>query len=141
MKKSIKWILAAVIIAGAIGAFTAYKMWNKPHADAAEMPGLPVTAQVLVQAFENNEADANAAYLSKVLEVSGTVSSVKTEGSLTFVSLTFPEAMMGGVQVTVDPRSADEAKTLKEGDEVTFKGFCNGYLMDVIVKDAVLIKK
>jgi len=141
MNKILKWSLAGLLILGAIGAFTAYKMWNKPHADAAELPGLPVTAQALVQAFENNEADANASYLSKVLEVSGAVESVKTEDSLTFVSLSFPDAMMGGVQITVDPRSADEAKALVQGEEVTFKGFCNGYLTDVIIKDAVLIKK
>ncbi|MCB0820440.1 MAG: hypothetical protein KDC13_07440 [Bacteroidetes bacterium] len=140
MKKSVKYILIVLVVVAASGAFIAYKMWNKPHADAAEMPGIPVTAKVLVEAFETDEAAANTTYLSKVLEVSGTVSGVKTDDSLTFVSLTYADAMMGGVQVTVDPRSADEAKQLKEGEQATFKGFCNGYLMDVVIKDAVLIK-
>lgn len=140
MKKSVKYILLVAVLIAASGAFIAYKMWNKPHADAAEMTGIPVTAKELVEAFEADEAAANTIYLSKVLEVSGTVSGVNVEDSLIFVSLTYADALMGGVQVTVDPRSADEAKQLKEGEPVIFKGFCNGYLMDVIIKDAVLIK-
>jgi len=75
-----------------------------------------------------------------VVEVSGTVSEVNDQDSILFVNLTYPEAMMGGVQITVDSRSMESAKNLKEGDNATFKGFCNGYLMDVVVKDAVLIK-
>jgi hypothetical protein len=141
MKKNLKIFLGIGLILALVGFYIAYRMWNKPHADAAELQGIPVTAAELVQAFENDEASANTKYIGKVLEVSGTVSSINDQDSLVFVNLSYPEAMMGGVQVSVDARSAGEARNLKEGEQTTFKGFCNGYLMDVILKDAVLIRK
>jgi hypothetical protein len=140
MKKSLKIAAVIAVVAICSGAYVAYRMWNKPHADAAEMEGIKVSAAELVGAYEADEAAANTKYLSKVVEVNGTVSEVNIQDSLTFVNLTYPEAMMGGVQVTVDQRSVEDAKKLKEGDQATFKGFCNGYLMDVVVKDAVLIE-
>jgi hypothetical protein len=140
MKNSLKIASIIAVVAILSGAYVAYKMWNKPHADAAEMEGIKVSAAELVGAYETDEAAANSKYLSKVVEVNGTVSEVNIQDSLTFVNLTYPEAMMGGVQVTVDQRSVEDAKKLKEGDNATFKGFCNGYLMDVVVKDAVLIE-
>jgi hypothetical protein len=140
MKNSLKIASIIAVVAILSGAYVAYKMWNKPHADAAEMEGIKVSAAELVGAYETDEAAANSKYLSKVVEVNGTVSEVNIQDSLTFVNLTYPEAMMGGVQVTVDQRSVEDAKKLKEGDNATFKGFCNGYLMDVVVKDAILIE-
>lgn len=140
MKKSLKIASIIAIVAILSGAYVAYQMWNKPHADAAEMEGIKVTAAQLVGAYETDEALANSTYLSKVVEVTGSVAEVNIQDTITYVTLTFPEAMMGGVQVTVDQRSVDDAKQLKEGDNATFKGFCNGYLMDVVVKDAVLVK-
>lgn len=140
MKKSLKIAGVIAVVAILSGAYIAYKMWNKPHADATDLPGIKVSASELVSAFENDEAAANAKYLSKVVEVSGSVSEVNDQDSILYVNLTYPEAMMGGVQLTVDTRSKEAAKKLKEGDNATFKGFCNGFLMDVVVKDAILIE-
>jgi hypothetical protein len=139
MKKSLKIAAIIAIVALLSGSYVAYRMWNKPHADATDLPGIKVNASELVGAFEANEDSANAKYLSKVVEVSGTVAEVNDQDSILYINLTYPEAMMGGVQITVDSRSMETARNLKEGDNVTFKGFCNGYLMDVVVKDAVLI--
>jgi len=114
-------------------------MWNKEHADASDEKGIPVTAEVLFKAFEANEQQANASYVGKVVEVKGAVSEISKD-SLMKVTLTFPDAMMGGVIITVDKRHEDATAGLKAGDVATFKGFCSGYLMDVIIKDGVLVK-
>jgi hypothetical protein len=140
MKKSIKIILAVLLIGGAVGGFVAYKMWNKPFADVSEMEGVKVNADVLYKAFESNEQQANATYVGKVVEVSGTVGEIEKTDSIARVMLTFPDAMMGAVRVTLDTRHLTDADAVKSGDNATFKGFCNGYLMDVEVKDGVLVK-
>lgn len=140
MKKSIKIILAVLLIGGAIGGFVAYKMWNKPFADVSEMEGMKVSADALYKAFESNEQQANATYVGKVVEVSGTVGEIEKTDSIARVMLTFPDAMMGAVRVTLDTRHLADADAVKSGDNATFKGFCNGYLMDVEVKDGVLVK-
>jgi hypothetical protein len=141
MKKSIKLILAVLLIAGAIGGVVAYRMWNKPHADASEMEGIKVSADELYKAFESSEQQANATYVGKVVEVTGTVGDIEKSDTISRVMLTFPDAMMGAVRVTLDTRHLQDANEVKTGDQATFKGFCNGFLMDVEVKDGVLVKE
>lgn len=141
MKKSYKIIVILALVAILSGAYIAYRMWNKPHADAAEIPGIKVSAKELVEAFESNEEAANQTYLSQVVEVSGEVSDVNDQDTIVYVNLSYPDAMFGGVQITVDPRSVEEARKLSAGEQATFKGFCNGYLiLHVVVKDGVLVK-
>ena len=76
-----------------------------------------------------------------MVEVTGTVGEIEKSDTIARVMLTFPDAMMGAVRVTLDTRHLDDAKAVKTGDQATFKGFCNGFLMDVEVKDGVLMKK
>ena len=141
MKKTLKIVLVVVLIGACIGGFIAYKMWNKPFDDVTEMEGLKVNADVLYKAFESNEQTANTTYVGKVVEVTGTVGDIETSDSIARVMITFPDAMNGAVRVTLDSRHLADAKAVKTGDQATFKGFCNGFLMDVEVKDGVLMKK
>ena len=141
MKKTLKIVLVVVLIGACIGGFIAYKMWNKPFDDVTDMEGIAVNADVLYKAFETNEQTANTTYVGKVVEVSGTVGDIETSDTIARVMLTFPDAMMGAVRVTLDTRHLADAKAVKTGYQATFKGFCNGFLMDVEVKDGVLMKK
>ena len=141
MKKTLKIVLFVIVIGACVGAFVAYKMWNKPFDDVTEMDGIKVNADVLYKAFETNEQTANTTYVGKVVEVTGTVGDIETSDTIARVMLTFPDAMMGAVRVTLDTRHLADAKAVKTGDQATFKGFCNGFLMDVEVKDGVLMKK
>jgi hypothetical protein len=141
MKKTLKIVLFVIVIGACVGAFVAYKMWNKPFDDVTEMEGMKVNADVLYKAFETNEQTANTTYVGKVVEVTGTVGDIETSDTIARVMLSFPDAMMGAVRVTLDTRHLADAKAVKTGDQATFKGFCNGFLMDVEVKDGVLMKK
>jgi hypothetical protein len=141
MKKTLKIVLLVIVVGACIGGFVAYKMWNKPFDDVTDMEGIAVNADVLYKAFETNEQTANTTYVGKVVEVSGTVGDIETSDTIARVMLTFPDAMMGAVRVTLDTRHLADAKAVKTGDQATFKGFCNGFLMDVEVKDGVLMKK
>lgn len=141
MKKTLKIVLVVVLIGACIGGFIAYKMWNKPFDDVTDMEGIAVNADALYKAFETNEQTANTTYVGKVVEVSGTVGDIETSDTIARVMLTFPDAMIGAVRVTLDTRHLADAKAVKTGDQATFKGFCNGFLMDVEIKDGVFIKK
>ena len=141
MKKTLKIVLLVIVFGACIGGFVAYKMWNKPFDDVTDMEGIPVNADILYKAFETNEQTANTTYVGKVVEVSGTVGDIETSDTIARVMITFPDAMMGAVRVTLDSRHLADAKAVKTGDLATFKGFCNGFLMDVEIKDGVLIKK
>ena len=125
MKKTLKIVLLVIVVGACIGGFVAYKMWNKPFDDVTDMEGIPVNADILYKAFETNEQTANTTYVGKVVEVSGTVGDIETSDTIARVMLTFPDAMMGAVRVTLDTRHLADAKAVKTGDQATFKGFCN----------------
>jgi hypothetical protein len=138
-KRIWKLVGVAFILVVVIGGVIAYRMWNKDFEDALSQDGIKVSAQALYTAFESNEAEANKTYVGKVVEVTGTVSEVQSD-SMQRVVLTFPEAMMGGIVVNIDKRHPEGIDELKTGDQATLKGFCSGFLMDVQVIDAGLVK-
>lgn len=140
MFKGLYRFSGVLMLAAAIGGgILAYNMWNKEHADASDMEGIVITASDLYKAFESDETKANATYVGKVVEVTGEVSEVKSD-SITQVFLSVPDAMMGGITIGIDARHTDGISALKPGSTATFKGFCSGYLTDVVLKDGVLIQ-
>jgi len=124
------FILVLLLVAAGV---TAYRLYNKPHASAATATALPVTAAELVTAFENNEASANQQYLGKALQVSGTVSDL-TQNQQQQQVLVLNGSAMSGVQCTLE----ESIQGIKKGDSITIKGFCNGFLTDVIIDRCVL---
>lgn len=128
MKKFLLLALAAAAIGGAV----AYYLYNKPHRDiASEDAAFSLTADELFDAFEADEAAANALYLDKVVAVSGTVAEVtKNSAGQAVITITAANAMLGGVSATMQEAGTSAVET---GQTVTVKCRCTGYLMDVIL--------
>lgn len=126
-------ILLSIIL---IGGTIAYRMWNKPNRDVAKEKGIVITAAQLVTEFQENETTANAKYLNKPLEVSGTVSNVaQNQEGITTVLLSSNDAMTG-VFCTLKENNPN----IKAGTSVVIKGICNGMLSDVRLGEAILVK-
>ncbi len=140
MKRNLKIVIVIGLVAAAIGGFVAYKMWNKPHADASEMEGIKVTAIDLYKAFETNEQQANTIYVGKVLEISGAVAEIENTDSIARVIFSVPDATFGSVRVSIDKRHLDDVKSLTPSQNIVVKGFCSGFLTDVEIKDGVVVK-
>lgn len=130
--KRTHWILLVLLLVLFIGGGTALYMFNKPHKNIEEAKAdVSVTAQELVQQFIDNENDANALYLNKVIEVNGRLVGLdynsSGKGMLTLVqqedglSATFDSAYVVG--------HLNEFKELAPGTEVKVKGRCDGYMM------------
>lgn len=122
-------MLAAFILLIAVALYVWCFIWNKPQLNVAAAGGIKVAAVALFNAYSSNEQSANANYLEKILEVSGEVTSVtrNTEG-FTVVLLKTDDPMFG-INCTLEQKDV----TLKEGDTVTLKGICTGYLTDVVL--------
>ena len=132
-----KKFLLLALAAAAIGIAVAYYLYNKPHRDiASEEAAHTLTADALFDAYEADEAAANALYLDKVVAVSGTVAEVTQNGAgQSVITLTAANAMMGGVSATMQDSGAI---SVTEGQSVTVKCRCTGYLMDVILINCTL---
>jgi hypothetical protein len=134
-KKSLVRIIAILVIAGfIIGAFIFFRTWYMPHRNVKNEKGIQVTAQAIMDAYSADEKKANTVYLDKAIEVNGEVSDLaKNEAGKTVISLKTNDPM-GGVRCTMK----EDVGNIKKGDNVTVKGICSGYLMDVTLIECYL---
>lgn len=138
MKPFVK-IALFVVFFFAVGAMlVALIMFNKKHTDTAKAkPDFVITATVLQKEFEDNETAASARYINKILEVSGTIASITQTDSLNLnVSLKTGNDM-SSVICTFHNR-ADNPR-FNQGDEITLRGECSGFLMDVLLNNCAAV--
>ena len=134
-KKTFREIGLLCLLCIAAGGVIGYRMYNKPHRSAAEETAVVLTATQLSQEYEKDEAASNKKYLGNVVQVNGTVSEVSlSQQKKTVILLT--GSGMSGVQCSLQ----EEVPGIKKGDRVTIKGFCTGYLTDVIIDRCILVQ-
>lgn len=139
MKRNWILVLLAVILGiSAVGIYTYFFVYNKPHRDFEKEPAaFTLTAKALFSAFVTDEASAETEYIGKVVKVSGRVDSVEQIDDLVIVSFVFEEGMFGpmGVRGTMLENHSAKALELEKDQEVVVKGFCAGFTgNDVILE-------
>ena len=136
-------LLIAILVILAIGGVVGYKIWNKPFKDPLEGDAIKVTAVQLFNDFSTNEAAAQKKYVpeklgDKKVQVTGQVTEIgKNDDGETFYNLKTSDEMFG-VKCIMD--KGEEIATAKTGDNITVRGFCDGYNMDVIVNRCKPVK-
>ena len=116
-KKILLTILALVLI----GVCTGMYLWNKPHKKVEGAQGIVIDAKVLAREYSADEKAADAKYLNKAIEVSGTLMEIEKNqdgGSMFILQTDDPAA---GVQCAM----RDKKLEIKKG-HVVIKGFCSG---------------
>lgn len=128
MKKT-KLILILLVSAAVIGSAYAWLfIWNKPQMNIENKEAVRIAAVDLFNEYSTNEANANATYIDKIVEVTGVVNSVsKNSEGKTVVMLKTNDEMFG-VNCTLEKNVV-----IKEGETVSLKGICTGYLTDVVL--------
>lgn len=127
--KKIKTIIFLIVIFGMMGsAYAWFFVWNKPKQNVKDAKAIPVMASSLFAEYQTNEKTANRKYIDKVIEVTGEVNNVakNTEGKT--VVLLKTGDLMFGVNCTLE----EDAK-ISNGEQVSLKGICTGYLTDVVL--------
>lgn len=140
----IKYAIVLVLVVILIGAGIGLKMFFKPHADISKSKAaFQVEATGLIGEFELDENAATTKYSEKILEISGklVVKNKLSNGT----DLLILEDEMQGISCQLDSSwAATNQKTieaLETGSSVTVKGICKGYLMEIKVSPAVVLKK
>jgi hypothetical protein len=111
----------------------------KPHRNVkAEQAVASLTATSLYNDFLNNESLANQKWLGKVIEITGTISSINEAGK--YVSVNLFVTAEGGVNCSVLKKDLPPDNKFNKGDLITIKGRCTGFLMDVNLVDCVIKK-
>ncbi len=134
-KKYLFGIIILVLLLAVLGICRIYK----PHQNVSgEDAAARLTAVELFHEFQSDENTANKKWVGKVIEVSGTVSSVNESSG--YVSISLKTTGDGGVNCSVLKNDLDPGDKFKTGDSVTIKGKCTGFLMDVNLVDCVIKK-
>jgi len=123
MKKTI--LLLVLVIIGAMG-FYIYKEYNRTNRDLKDIKAdINTNTASLIAAFEKDSSSANKQFIDKIVEVSGTVKSIDTNGNPVVIALG-ESGQMSSVQCSMDSTYVNEYKSVKEGDQLTLKGVCIG---------------
>ncbi len=137
MRKKIFFFTGIVLLCAAGWALYLY---YKPHGSVGNLkPDVEIAAGDLYNQFLQNEAAATERYLNKIVLVNGRVNTVVSTDTTVNILLQQP-GDMGGVSCSLFP-SKDKGANLEAGVEVSIKGRCTGYLMDVVLADCVLESK
>lgn len=138
-----KYIIGIILIAILAGAGIGLKMFFKPHADINKLDAdFKVEAAGLLDEFQKNETSATVKYSEKVLEINGKiVAKSKLENGTDLLVL---EDEMQGISCQLDSvwAAANQPviQSLESGQPVKVKGVCKGYLMEIKVSPAVIVK-
>ena len=139
----IKYAILLALVAIAIGAGVGLKMFFKPHADISKLKAeFKLDASNLITEFGQNENTATTKYSEKILEISGKlVAKNKLPNGTDLLVL---EDEMQGISCQLDSSwaSANQSviQSLETGNPVTVKGVCKGYLMEIKVSPAIVLK-
>lgn len=137
MKKKI--MLAAGLIF-LLAGFAGYKIWNKPHQDiAAAESFMTISAIDLLKAFQDDETEANARFLNKVLTINGVIRQVKMNKDLPTLDLNTSDDL-ASVICNFDPFAEHTTLDFMVGQQIRVKGKCSGMLNDVIIDRCVVVE-
>lgn len=133
MKKLL--IVTAILILGAvIYGVIEFNRGEKVLSDVKS--DITISANELLTAFQTDEATANTKYNDKVVEVSGEVQQSDLQDGKTIVRLNAGDSM-AGVTCELDDKATHKRTEFKQGEQVTFKCTCSGFLMDVVLNRCV----
>ena len=134
-----KMIVYSFLSVAALTAVTAVWMYNRPRASVGKSaPAFKLSAAHLAGAYERDENEANSLYTGKVLEVEGTLKEVTmSEGTVTLTMA--GNAGMTGVTCYLEDGGQERYRGLKAGKTIRVKGVCNGYLLDVVLDNCILL--
>ena len=137
MRKMTKLIYSIAVVAiTALGGYYYVFVYSKTHhRNVQSEKGLVIQADSLSAAYQDNEKNANALYLNKAVEVSGTIVSIdkNQEGKITIIL--GRSDSFSNVSVTL---ISTAPLSQKIGETITIKGVCTGALSDVIVTEGVV---
>jgi hypothetical protein len=139
MKTYVKIALFIVSFIALSGILAALYMYNLKHTDMAKAkPDFVITASVLQKAFEDDETAASTRYINKILEVTGIIASVKPAGN-NVLSISLVTGSDFFSVICTFPAIADPS-IFRSGDEITLRGECSGFLLDVLLNNCAVIK-
>ena len=137
MNKRIVLITLLIILFSA-GIYI-YKEYNRKPARLNNLPAVVnINADTLISQFALNEAEANKKYLGKVISVKGLINKIDNQQDTLLTILLGNSLLSTSVSCLMDSSYIKLKKVFTPGVQITIKGICTGYLMDVELNRCVV---
>jgi len=134
-----KKIITIILGIGIISLFIAYQIYNKPHVNVSDTKSdITITADQIINDFSSDETKANRSYLDKIIKISGVISELKVVKQKGIITLKTNHDF-GSILCHLSDKASQKINSLKEGQTLTLKGICTGFLMDVILVKCEII--
>jgi hypothetical protein len=135
-----RWVLATLVITAVLLTACTAPSTSSGTTIPPQSAAIEITAGELYAAYEANQVAADAQYKDKILKVTGVVDSIgKDILDTPYITLTSGgKYEMWGVQCMFDEKYEPELAKLTKGQTVTVQGKCDGYLVNVLLRDCAL---
>jgi hypothetical protein len=139
--KTAKYLFIALGIFVLLSAGITYYfgfVYSKDHKrNVEDEQAINVTAVKIVSDFLANEDSANKVYLNKAIAITGEViEAKKNQDGKPTVTLKSNDSF-SNIYCTLK----EDAGQIQGGTTITVKGICTGYLSDVVIIDAIIVKQ
>ena len=140
MKDNFFKILIIICVVLAFVLMFALKQYNEPPRDIRNSkPLIILSADQLISDFEKDEHDATIKYTEKILQIEGNFYGVSTLDGNTVITLKNNESNSSVICHMLSEENLKALK-LKKGQDISIKGNCTGFLLDVMMVRCVLIE-
>ncbi len=139
MRPLVKIAFFFIFLFGLVGFVMGIYLFNMQDLNLNNArPDFVITAQALEKEFSDNESASTSKYVNRIVEVTGTIKEIKKgeAGTISIILGTGNE--LSSVICTFADGSGSGG--LATGKEVTIRGQCSGYLMDVLLNNCAFIK-
>lgn len=133
--------MAMLVIVIAAGWY-AYSEYNRKPADLSSVyAGAHTNADSLVAMYKKDEQKANELYLGKAIDVTGFIAEIINQQETMVNILLSTSDDMHRVSCMMNVKRAGGIKQYNQGDKITIRGICTGYLLDVELNRCVVVDK
>lgn len=140
MKKSYRITLIVLFFLALAGIIAGLYFYNLGPMDLKKAkPDFIISSEDLLKAFEGDENAAATKYVNRILEVTGIIQSVNSgENNTLSISLKTGNDLSSVIcTLQKNPDPSD----FKTGEQITLRGECSGFLMDVLLNNCSVIQE
>lgn len=137
MNKQSIVIVFLVLLLG-LTAYLVYRHVFREHDDMSTIKAeVVISANELIQLYNEDETKADQRFLGKVIEVSGQVSSIEITKSEATITSEIDDYIGG---IIFEFSKFDGLDTIEVGNQYTIRGTCSGKLIDIVINRSVIIQ-
>ena len=108
-------------------------LYNKPFVDVENSNAkLVVSAQELLNDFQEDENRANKKYVDNIIQIKGVIAEISIARGNSVITLKDSNGL-SSIICHMGPENNLNVLKFKKDNQITIKGICTGYLLDIIM--------